>query len=104
MMTEFRNNYREKFDIDFIGDIPCAAHVINLIVNDIMTALKLKAPKSDEIAIYINDIEQLSKKKGSNTESDEAPGTSKFFIKFNIFFFINMQQICRYQLFKKFAN
>ncbi len=69
-----------------------------------MTALKLKAPKSDEITIYINDIKQLSKKKDSNTESDEAADTSKFFIKFNIFFFINMQQIYRYQLFKKFAN
>ena len=62
-MAEFVKYYKEKFNIEFISDIPCAAHVINLIFNDIMAELKLKAPKNDEIAIYIENIEKISKKK-----------------------------------------
>ncbi len=73
MMEQFRENYLNKFDINFIGQIACVAHIINLIINDIMSILKLKAAPSDEIAIFINDMEKLAKKKGSKTVTDE-PG------------------------------
>ncbi len=63
MINQFRTNYRNKFNIKFIGEIPCVAHIINLIVNDIMNTLKLKAAPSDEIAIFINDMEKLAKKR-----------------------------------------
>ncbi len=32
-------------------------------MNDVMSSLKLNTPKNDEIAIYIDDIEKLVKKK-----------------------------------------
>ena len=82
MMTEFRNYYLNNFDIEFFGDIPCAAHVINLIVNDIMSAIKLNAPKSDEITIYINDTEKLAKKKDKKPGQNDLPGTIQKFIKY----------------------
>ena len=66
MIAEFINYYRNSHKIEFIGDIPCVAHIINLIVNDVMSSLKLNAPKSDEIAIYIDNIEKLAKKKEKN--------------------------------------
>ncbi len=81
LMTEWTNNYKEKFDIDFIGDIPCAAHVINLIVNDIMSELNLKALKSDEIAIYMEYAEKLSKKKRVGRNTPNLPDTLKKFLK-----------------------
>ncbi len=63
MITEFINYYRNSYKIEFIGDISCVAYIINLIVNDVMSSLKLNALKSDEIAIYIDDMEKLAKKK-----------------------------------------
>ena len=63
MIVEFINYYRNFYKIEFIGDIPCVAHIINLIMNDVMSSLKLNTPKSDEIAIYIDDMEKLAKRK-----------------------------------------
>jgi len=62
MIAEFINYYRNSYKIEFIGDIPCVAYIINLIVNDVMSLFKLNAPKSDEIVIYIDDMEKLAKK------------------------------------------
>jgi len=39
------------------------AHIINLIINDIISILKLKAAPGDEIAIFINNMEKLAKKR-----------------------------------------
>ncbi len=63
MIAEFINYYRNSYKIEFIGDIPYIAYIINLIMNDVMSSLKLNTPKNDEIAIYIDDIEKLVKKK-----------------------------------------
>ncbi len=56
--------FRENFNTEFIGNIPCVAYIINLVVNDIMTALKINAPKSEELEGLIDEIKKLSKKKG----------------------------------------
>ncbi len=70
-MSEFKRVYTEKA-LTFIGDIPCAAHIINLVANDIMKACSLNASKNDEIAIYINEIEELAKKKAANDDSEPS--------------------------------
>ena len=79
MIAEFINYYRNSYKIEFIGDIPCVAHIINLIVNDVMSSLKLNAPKSDEIAIYIDDMEKLAKKKKKTAQTSRqgTPDTLK---------------------------
>ncbi len=79
MIAEFINYYRNSHKIEFIGDIPCVAHIINLIMNDVMSSLKLNAPKSDKIAIYIDDMEKLGKKKKKTAQTSRqgTPGTLK---------------------------
>ena len=88
LMAEFVKYYKEKFNIEFISDIPCAAHVINLIINDIMAELKLKAPKNDEIAIYIEDMEKVLKKKKSGRNTPDLPGKFNSFIYLLLFLLI----------------
>ncbi len=88
LMAEFVKYYKEKFNIEFISDIPCAAHVINLIVNDIMAELKLKAPKNDEIAIYIEDMEKVLKKKKSGRNTLDLSGKFNSFIYLLLFLLI----------------
>jgi len=63
MIAEFINYYRNSHKIEFIGDIPCVAHIINLIVNDVMSSLKLNTPKKNKIKIYIDNIKKIAKKK-----------------------------------------
>ncbi len=62
------------------------AHIINLIINDIINTLKLKAAPSDEIAIFINNIEKLSKKKGLKIVSNDEQGNKLLFNKIINFF------------------
>jgi hypothetical protein len=77
-MTAFKMQYFENIQQRFIGDIPCAAHIINLAVNDIMTAIKMKPPKSDEIAIYIDEADTLDKE--INATEEPEPGKFNFII------------------------
>jgi hypothetical protein len=49
-MAEFKRRYLDVFKRKFAGEIPCVTHVINLIVEDIMSEIKAKPPKNDEIA------------------------------------------------------
>jgi len=65
------------------------AHIINLIINDIISILKLKAAPGDEIAIFINNMEKLAKKKGSKTVPDEPGKIFLFLKKIFINYFIN---------------
>jgi len=53
------------------------AHIINLVINNIMTALKINAPKPEELEGLIGKIKKLSKKKGQRLKSDD-PDKSKF--------------------------
>ncbi len=63
IIAEFINYYRNSHKIEFIGDIPYITHIINLIINDVISSLKLNTPKSDEINIYIDNIKKIAKKK-----------------------------------------
>jgi hypothetical protein len=80
MMSQFCDYYRENFNKKFIGEIPCAAHIINLIVNDIMSSLKLNAARNDEIAQYINEVEEVARKEALNAGAIDDAGKI-FFIQ-----------------------
>jgi hypothetical protein len=60
-MKVFSDRYFEIFDQRFIGDIKCAAHIINLAVNNIMKKIKINLPIREQIAIDINEAEKLEK-------------------------------------------
>ena len=53
-----------------------------------MAELKLKAPKNDEIAIYIEDMEKVSKKKKSGRNTPDLPGKFNSFIYLLLFLLI----------------
>ncbi len=53
-----------------------------------MAELKLKAPKNDEIAIYIEDMEKVSKKKKSGRNTLDLSGKFNSFIYLLLFLLI----------------
>jgi hypothetical protein len=60
-MKVFSDRYFEIFDQRFIGDIKYAAHILNLTVNNIMKKIKINFSIREQIAIDINEIEELEK-------------------------------------------
>ena len=69
-MKAFSDRYFEIFDQRLIGDIKCAAHIINLAVNNIMKKIKINPPTSEQIAIDINKIEKLKKQFNNRQKED----------------------------------
>jgi hypothetical protein len=63
----------ETYDIDFQGNIACAAHVINLIIQDILSALKLNPPKIDEFFEFTEENERIK----NRAEIEREQGGSK---------------------------
>jgi hypothetical protein len=69
-MKAFSDRYFEIFDQRFIGNIKCAAHIINLSVNDIMKKIKINPPTREQIAIDINEAEKLEKQINNRQKED----------------------------------
>ena len=78
MMAEFKRRYLDVFKRKFAGEIPCVTHVINLIVEDIMSEIKAKPLKNDEIADIIEEAENIR----NNETFGEPPGMYFLFIYF----------------------
>ena len=77
-MKLFKDYYSQNFNIKFEGNIACAAHVINLVVQDILNTLKLNPPKNDEFFEFLQENQRIQ-----NIEQIEnEQGPSKFFIIF----------------------
>jgi hypothetical protein len=58
-MTAFSDRYFDIFEKRFVGNIKCAAYIINLSVNNIMKKLKINPSSREEIADYIKKIGKI---------------------------------------------
>jgi len=72
LINEFKREYYKSTNQQFFGDIPCIAHVINLIVQDIMNGIKIKPPKNAEIPDIIREIEKIRVPPG-DTDREISP-------------------------------
>jgi uncharacterized protein Yka (UPF0111/DUF47 family) len=83
-MIVFSDRYFDIFEKRFVGDIKCAAHIINLFVNDMMKKLKINSSSREEIADYIKESEELETRMDDIEERDMR----MFYSYFSIFNFL----------------
>ena len=68
--------YYNKEGIKFQGDIPCIAHVLNLVIQDILKALI----KNDYDTSYSTDLYEQEMEELEDSEEEVEQVTSKFSI------------------------
>ena len=75
-MKAFIKHYNKE-GIKFQGDIPCIAHVLNLVIQDILKALLIKNDYDTSYStdLYEQEIEELEDKEEGE---EEEQVTSKF--------------------------
>lgn len=49
-------------------NIHCTAHIINLIVNDIINTIRITAPDNEKIATFIAELEERDKDSNKNNK------------------------------------